>query len=402
MVLDMAGLAQKGGAVLSHVRIGEEPGDVTAPRISAGRAHLVLAADDVVAAGTEGLSLCNIETTTAIVNTAVMPVADFVRQRDFDFKAHAVEGAIRKATSEESRFVNFTQAALGVAGDAIASNIMMVGYAAQLGLLPVTREAVERAIRLNGVAVEANLAAFGWGRVFAAQPDQLPALLSGGAKTVRLLGEMSVDEIIAHRAAHLETYQNRALGAAYRARLQALADAGADEAVLRTVAVQYARLLAYKDEYEVARLLTGDAFLAGTRDRFEGDVRLSFHLAPPILVGKDAIGRPKKRTFGPWVLPLLRLLARMKGLRGTAFDPFGRTVERRAERALIARYEAAMDQCMAALAPKNQDQINDILSAVAAIRGFGPVKEAAMAKAIDDMEAKMAKLLEGPAKVAAE
>jgi len=401
MVLDMAGLAQKGGAVLSHVRIGKTPNDVTAPRISAGRAHVMLAADDVVAAGVEGLTLCNIETTTAVVNTAVMPVANFVRQRDFDFKAHAVEGAIRKATREDSRFVNFTRAALGVAGDAIASNIMMVGYASQMGLLPVSRAAIERAIRLNNVAVDANLAAFGWGRVIAAQPEKLAEIVADGTRSTSL-ADMSVAEIITHRAAHLEAYQNRALAETYRARLQMVADAGAGETVLRTVAVQYARVLAYKDEYEVARLLAADGFRTRTRDRFDGDVRLSFHLAPPMLPGKDASGRPKKRAFGPWVLPLLRGLARLKGLRGGRFDIFGRTAERRAERALIERYEAAIDTCIAALTPSNSAQINEILSSVAAIRGFGPVKDAAMEEALQVMDARLAELTDGPAKVAAE
>ena len=405
MVLDMAGLAQKGGAVLSHIRIGKRPDDVAAPRIASGRADVLLAADDVVASGAEGMAICDIERTVAVVNTAVMPVADFVKDRNFDFKAHAVEATIRKGTNEASAFVNFSKLARAVAGDTIATNIMMVGYACQMGLLPIGRAALEDAIRLNGVAVKANLAAFGWGRAFAADPSLVTEHTrpeEGEAEAP--LSAMSLDEVIAHRTGHLRAYSGTRLAKRYGRKVAEVKEALGEDAA-RAVATNYAKVLAPKDEYEVARLLTAPGAREGLANRFEGDVRLKLNLAPPILGGTDASGRPKKREFGPWLFPVLGLIKRMRWLRGTPFDIFGYTEERAAERALKKTYEADIATCIARAGPqpRNTDAVLAVLNLPDQIRGFGPVKMAALERFEEDRAAAIAGLDTTPTqKMAAE
>ena len=380
MILDMAGLAQKGGAVLSHVRIGRRPEDVSSPRIVNGGADLLLAADDVVAASKEGATLCRPERTTGVVNTALTPVADFVQSRDFDFRRAGVERTIREHVSGASRFHDFTRVAEAVAGDAIATNIMMLGYAWQAGLVPVSGAAIEEAIRLNGVAVKANLSAFVWGRKLAHDPSAVEALIAE-PEGPKPLSAMSLDEVIAHREAHLTAYQDAALARRYRAQVdyaRKTAEAvGAGEDLSRAVAISYAKLLSYKDEYETARLFTDTAYVAGVKDRFEGDTRVVFNLAPPMLPGKDADGRPKKREFGPSTLRLFKLLAKLKRLRGTPLDVFGYTAERRVERRDIADYEALMTRVLAKLDADNAPTAAQLLALPQDLRGFGPVKDAA-------------------------
>ncbi len=401
MVLDMAGLAQKGGAVLSHIRLGDTPEQVSAPRIAAGRAHVLLAADDVVAAGQESMSLANIEVTTGVVNTAVMPVADFVRNRDFDFKAHAVEATIRKGTREDTSFVNFTELAKRVVGDSIATNIMMVGFACQKGLLPISLSALEEAIRLNGVAVDANLNAFGWGRIFAAKPEEVTRVMMGGAGPVQALKDMTLAEILEDREARLVAYQGRRLAKRYRKLVDNVVEK-AGEGIGRTVAITYAKLLMIKDEYEVSRLLTKTSFIDDVRASFDGDVKVSFNLAPPMLPGRDVAGRPKKRKFGLWVSKVLGMLSRMKSLRGTPFDVFGYSQERKAERRLIKDFEKRVKTCLPKLNDGNQDAINAILAAPQDIRGYGPVKMAAI-KTVTEEQAGLMAALDGDAiKVAAQ
>jgi indolepyruvate ferredoxin oxidoreductase len=380
MILDMAGLAQKGGAVMSHLRIGRHQEDVTSSRIVNGGADLLLAADDIVGASKDAITLCKPDRTAAIVNTGLMPVADFVRNRDFDFKEGSVRHVIAKAVGEGSVFLDFSHVAEAVTGDAISTNILLTGFAWQRGLLPLSLEAIEKAIELNGVAVAQSTAAFRWGRLLAHDPQSIHALI-GEEEKQRTLADMNLDEVIAHRKAHLTAYQDAALAERF-ASFVTLAKAAADRAGLSdkvpfAVAVTYARMLAYKDEYEVARLLTDPAFEAHLRDEMEGDFRLVLNLAPPVLSGKDPNGRPRKREFGAWILPLLRGLARMKRLRGTAFDPFGYLHERRLERRLIREYEDVAGRVLAGLGKDNEADALAILTLFDEIRGFGPVKEAA-------------------------
>lgn len=377
LILDMAGLAQKGGAVISHIRIGPADAPPTAPRIAAGGADVLLAADAVVGGSKEAVQLCDPGHTHAVVNRHLAPVSDFVRQRDFNFRPAEVEGAIARVTRSPADRQDFTAAARALCGDEIAANVMMLGYAWQRGLIPVGKEALAEAIALNGVAVAANQRAFDWGRVLAHDPARAALPVPQG----RVLEGMDLREVTEHRAAHLTLWQDAALATRYRAALDRLAQAGADEALLRRVAITYARVLAYKDEYEVARLHTTPEARAALAEAFQGDVRPSFHLAPPFLWGRDAQGRPKKRRFGPWLMPVLRVLARMKALRGTPFDPFAHSADRRMERAMIADYDADL-----ALAERHLRRAPADCAALLGwpdeVRGYGPVKEAAHAKAM--------------------
>ena len=319
MILDMSGLAQKGGAVLSHVRLSEHTADVTCSRIVTGTADLVIAADEVVAASKETMTLCEAGRTVGIINSHVIPTADFVLNRDFNFQTRKVNHVLEAALRKDSAFVDFTKPAEALLGDAIATNMMMMGYAYQKGLLPLTAEAIEQAIEVNGVAIKMNTQAFRLGRLAAADPSRIAAMMKGHDEdeAPKTLDAMSLDEIIAHRAAHLTNYQNEKLAVRYKALVGQVRDAARDrgfgEELPRAVAINYAKLLAYKDEYEVARLFTDGHFEQQLRDQFDGDFKISFNLAPPILGGaKDALGRPKKRAFGPWVLPLFRMLAKLR------------------------------------------------------------------------------------------
>ena len=377
MVLDMAGLAQKGGAVLSHIRLGARPDDVRAPRIANTRADILLAADDVVASGQEGIGLCSIERTRAIVNTNVMPVADFIHNRDFDFKAHAVEATIRKAVREDSAFLNFSALARRIAGDTIATNIMMVGYACQLGLLPISRTSIEDAIRLNGVAVEANIRSFTWGRALAHDIDLAPKFLKDVSEPEKVEADLSLDELIDHRAGHLVAYQGKRLARRFRDRIGRLREALGDVHA-RTAAISYHRALAYKDEYEVARLFRDGSFRTDLEERFDGDVTLKLNLAPPILGGSGPDGRPMKREFGQWAFGLMRFLARFKSLRGTSLDVFGYHAERRKERQWIKDFENVLDICINRRTSGNDGQIAELLAIPQSVRGYGPVKMAAL------------------------
>ena len=397
MVLDMSGLAQKGGAVVSHVRIAPNPDQVASPRIATGGAHVMIAADDVVAAGQEGMSLCNIETTTAVANTAVSPVADFVRNRDFDFKAHAVEATIRKGTREDSQFLNFTALARKVAGDTIATNIMMVGFACQLGLLPVSKDSIEAAIRLNNVAVDANLAAFGWGRVCAARPDEAAKILSG---TVAPAADMTLEAVTDHWADRLRAYQGGGLAKRFRKRVSQVASV--DRELAAVFAANYGKLLAYKDEYEVARLLTSEDFAASIAETMDGDFRVSYNLAPPIFSKIGSDGRPVKKEYGPGMRKWLRLLRRMKFLRGSVLDPFGRSDERQTERRLIAEYEALTVRMLPRINGSTRETIHALFALPSDIRGYGPVKDAAIKAAAEKQAVLLAELDLPETRVAAE
>jgi indolepyruvate ferredoxin oxidoreductase len=395
MILDMSGLAQKGGAVLSHVRLSEHTADVTCSRIVTGTADLVIAADEVVAASKETMMLCESSRTAGIINSHIIPTADFVLNRDFNFQTHKVNHVLETALRKDSAFLDFTKPAETLLGDAIATNMMMMGYAYQRGFLPLSAEAIEQAIEVNGVAIKMNTQAFRLGRLAAADPARMSEMMKGHDEesAPKALDAMSLDEIIAHRSAHLTGYQNEKLAARYQALVTQVRDAargaGFGDELPRAVAINYAKLLAYKDEYEVARLFTDGHFEAQLRDQFDGDFKISFNLAPPLLGGaKDALGRPKKRAFGAWMLPVFRMLAKMKGLRGTAFDMFGYSADRRLERDLIAGYEKDVAHILSVLSPLTLETAIEILSLPDRIRGYGPVKE----KAVKDAKARYAQL----------
>jgi indolepyruvate ferredoxin oxidoreductase len=398
MILDMAGLAQKGGAVLSHVRLAWDPDEVTTPRIVTGGADLLIAADSVVAASKDGVALCAPERTVGIVNTHLTPVADFARNRDFDFRERQVMAAVRAVLREGADFERFSEIALAVAGDAIATNLMMLGFAFQRGLIPLAAASILRAIELNGVAIEANHAAFGWGRKLAAAPAEVYALLGAPAPAA----PETLEQIVAHRSAFLDGYQGKRLAHRYRALVERVAGASGSIDPAGTLALAVARcyfkLLAYKDEYEVARLYTDGEFERRLAEQFEGDFKLALHLAPPALSRPDPdTGRPRKRRFGRWLLGAFRLLAQLRFLRGTVLDPLGYSAERRAERQLIIDYEALVEEILAGLDRERLGSALALASLPDEIRGFGPVKAAA----IETARERRAELLEafrrGPA-----
>jgi indolepyruvate ferredoxin oxidoreductase len=349
----------------------------------------------VVAVAKETISLCESGRTHGVINTHLIPIADFIMDRDFNFQSGKVSHVLETALRKDSSFFDFTKPAEILLGDSIATNMMMMGYAYQKGLLPLSAAAIEQAIEVNGVAIKMNTEAFRLGRLAAADPARLAAMMKGQDNTVapKTLDEMSLDEIIAHRSALLTDYQNAGLAERYRKLVaqvrNAAADGGYDEGLPRAVAINYAKLLAYKDEYEVARLYTDGRFEKQLRDQFDGDFKISFNLAPPILGGgKDHLGRPKKRAFGAWMMPLFRLLAAMRGLRGTAFDIFGHSADRKLERDLIAGYEKDVATVLGLLSPLTLDTAVELLSLPDRIRGYGPVKE----KSVHDAKARYAQL----------
>ena len=381
-VLDMTGLAQKGGAVMSHLRIAPGPGDIRTVRIAPGGARLLLGCDLVVAGGHEALATLAAERGHAVVNTHRMMTGDFTRNPDLDFPAAALQRAIVEAAGERATLVDATRLATSLLGDAIATNLFMVGFAYQRGLLPVSAAAIERAIELNRVSVEMNRGAFRWGRRAALDPaavETAAAPLAARADDQRRA--TGLDEAIARRVRFLTDYQDAAYAERYRRLVERVRDVEAQRARGRSglgeaVAGSYFKLLAYKDEYEVARLYTNGDFARQIERQFEAGGRLRVHLAPPFLAERDPrTGHLKKRAYGAWMLTAMRHLARLRRLRGTAFDPFGYSADRRTERALIGAYEATIGQLLSGLSHDNHGLAVEIARIPEQIRGFGHIKE---------------------------
>ncbi|MGD0315554.1 MAG: indolepyruvate ferredoxin oxidoreductase family protein [Xanthobacteraceae bacterium] len=384
-VLDMAGLAQKGGAVFSYIRFAETPQDIHAIRVAAGRADLVLGGDIVVAGTRKILAAVKHGATEMVVNTAEFLPGEFTRNADFSLPSERLKRTITAdAGSDKTHFIDATRLTTALFGQSIGTNMFLVGYAYQLGAIPLSAAAIERAIELNGEAVGMNKAAFHWGRRAAVDRAQVDALVkpaTAATSDARHLSE-SFDETVARRVKFLTAYQNAAYAARYRAAVDRVKAAEAARApgkcgLADAVARYLFKLMAYKDEYEVARLYSDGAFVQQVAGTFEGnDLRFEFHLAPPLLARRDrTTGLPRKMSFGPWLLPAFRLLAKLKFLRGTPFDPFGRTLERRTERKLIEDYESMLDQVLAALTPDNHHLAVGLAAIPEKIRGFGYVKE---------------------------
>ena len=387
-VLDTVGAAQKGGAVLSQIRLSALSADEDRPRalaVGRGRADLLLGCDIVVAAGRDALDRLSAERSAAVTNLHNTPVAAFVRDPDFDFAGDANRALIAKAAAPgKADFLNATALAEARFGDAIASNMLLLGFAFQKGHVPLSAAAVERAITLNGVAVAMNIGAFRHGR---------RAAIDSAAREVRRASapeaaeDESLDALIDRRAAFLADYQDTAWAERYRAlvaRARAAENARApgSERFAAAVARGGFKLMAYKDEYEVARLHTDPQFLGSLAARFAGDYRLNFHLAPPLFARRDPqTGRLQKRAWGPWMLPVFRVLAALRRLRGTPFDPFGRTRKRRAERAAIGEYDSLIAELAAGLTPENHSLACDLAALPERIRGYGHVKRRAIAEA---------------------
>ena len=380
-VLDMTGLAQKYGAVTSHLRIADAPENLASVRIAAGGAQLLLGCDLVVAAGFDTLSKLDPERSFSLVNEHQSATAELVSNPDTSFPAREMRQAISDAVPEGNvRFIDATRLAEGLMGDAIASNLFMVGYAWQLGKVPLSMLAIERAIELNHVAVDFNKAAFAWGRVAAQDPDTVEQKFK--PKIGDVDSPEDVDAVVNRCAAFLTGYQDRKYAERYRQLVEQAINMekevtsnrrGFSEAVARS----YFKLLAYKDEYEVARLFTEPRFIEGIEERFEGDFRLEFNLAPAWLSRPDkTVGLIQKKRFGPWILRAFRLLARCKGMRGTVFDPFGYTRDRKLERRLIMDFENNVTKLLAGLCQDNYETATAIAKLPQRIRGFGHIKQA--------------------------
>jgi indolepyruvate ferredoxin oxidoreductase len=383
-IIDQAGLAQKGGAVYSHIRIANKPEDIHAIRVAAGECDLVLGGDMVVVGNKKVLSTAKLGATTMVINTAEILPGDFTRNADFSLPTERLKRAIRTAAgAEKSNFVDATRLATALLGNSIGANIFMVGYAYQLGSLPLSAESIERAIELNGEAVPMNLAAFQFGRRAAFDLASVEALIKpapDAASDARRLSQ-SFDEIVARRVAYLTDYQNADYAARYRTlvgKVQAIeaAKAPGKSGLADAVARYLFKLMAYKDEYEVARLYAEPSFLAQVKNEVAGDnLTLKFHLAPPLFARKDKVtGLPRKMTLGPWMLPAFRMLAKFKFLRGTPLDIFGYSEERRTERKLVADYEALLGEIAGKLTPENHHIAVGLANIPEKIRGFGHVK----------------------------
>jgi indolepyruvate ferredoxin oxidoreductase len=389
-VLDFMGFAQKFGPVLSYIRIAEEPAGINQVRIERARADALIGCDLVVSSSPKASRTYGVDRTHAVVNLAEMATGDFVRHRDANLKADLRVDAVRKAVRALST-VDANQLAASLMGDTIYANVLLLGYAWQRGLVPVSEAALMRAIELNAVKVDDNKQAFDWGRVAAVDPAQVTAALAGQSTAEH---DATLDDVIRRRADFLVDYQDRALADRFEAlvsRVRAAESAIGGDALSDAVARSYFKLLAYKDEYEVGRLHTSKGFLEKVRRDFGRTAKVRFHLAPPILNGRrDARGRPLKKEFGAWMIPVFKLLAAMRRLRGTPFDVFGMTAERRMERALIGEFEATVDALLAELTPDTLQQAREIAAAYMDIRGYGPVKE----EAVTEVRARVADALE--------
>ena len=382
-IVDMAGLAQKGGAVLSYIRVAEKAEDIHAIRVPARGADLVIGGDVVVAASKKVLGAMKPGATKVVVNTHEMLPGAFTRNANYSLPTERIKRALVEAAGREQvRFIDATRLANSLFGSTIAQNMFLLGYAYQLGGLPVSADAILKALELNGEAVAVNQTAFTWGRRAALDPafvESLAAPREAGTDARHI--SQTLDEMIERRIAFLTAYQNAAYAGRYRGLVGRvrIAEGGrvpGNERLSEAVARYLFKLMAYKDEYEVARLYTDGSFAKQIAASFDGDLKLEFHLAPPLLAKHDPVtGRPRKMNFGPWMMRAFDWLARFRFLRGTSFDPFGYSAERKMERRLIEDYRAVVEELVRALTPENHALAVEIASIPEKIRGFGPVKD---------------------------
>ncbi|HTR06842.1 MAG TPA: DUF6537 domain-containing protein, partial [Paraburkholderia sp.] len=394
-VLDFMGFAQKGGSVLSFVRFAATDALLNQVRIDTQQADLLLACDMVVGAGADALQTVRHDRTRIVVNTHEIPNASFVQNPEANLHADALLAKMRHAATggalpAQDPLATCDAQALAqrYLGDTIGANIVMLGFAWQLGLVPVSLAALTRAIELNNVAVQANLFAFSIGRMAAADPAALEALdaqRAAAAKATARKLTQTLDELIADREARLLAYGGASYVKRYRALVDAAraADKSAEQALARAVATTFYRLLAVKDEYEVARLHADPAFRAALETQFEGkagsDFTVKFNLAPPLIAHAKNGQQPRKMQFGQWLWGALAVLSKGRGLRGTWLDPFGKTLERRMERALADDYEATLRGALANVTAQSTAELAKFASLHQRVRGYGHVKLANLA-----------------------
>ncbi|MEM9627728.1 MAG: indolepyruvate ferredoxin oxidoreductase family protein [Pseudomonadota bacterium] len=401
-VLDMTGLAQKGGPVMSHLRIASSPDAIKTTKIASGGARLLLGCDLMVAGGKSALSTVDPEKGHIVANDNPSITGDFTRNADLTMPADDLRDAIKKTADGRAVFVEANRLATALLGDAIGTNLFMVGYAFQKGFLPVSAEAIERAIELNRVAIEMNRKAFRLGRLAAHDPDAIQKLATPKGAITSMQPASGLDEIVERRIAYLTAYQDAAYAERYRDLVTRVDKAEAEQTpgrrgLAEAVARYYFKLLAYKDEYEVARLYADGAFKQKLAEQFEAGGKVSVYLAPPLLAKRDPVsGHPRKKAYGPWIFTAFNYLAKLKVLRGTAFDPFGYTAERKTERRLITHYEALIVEILTRLDHDNHALAVEIASLPEQIRGFGHVKERHLAE-VDARETALLDALRRPA-----
>ncbi|RPI34262.1 MAG: hypothetical protein EHM67_14655 [Hyphomicrobiaceae bacterium] len=372
-------MAQKGGAVACHMRVARDVAQIHAIRAGVAGADLVLGCDLVVTASNKVLETIKPDHTAVVFSDYEMPTADFTRNANLKVPGAALRHAIEaRAGKAPVHSLDAHSLAVKLFGDSIAANMFLLGYAYQLGHVPVGSAALEQAIELNGAAVEMSRNAFRFGRLGAHDPAALARVL--GQAGVAAPKSASLEDLVASRASYLADYQDEALAERYRQRIAQIAEAERNKApassgLADAVARGYHKLLAYKDEYEVARLFTHPAFETALSEQFEARGKLSFHLAPPLLARHDkATGEPRKMQFGRWLLPVFRLLAKGRRLRGTAWDVFGYTQERQLERQMIADYELLLDEIGRRLSPQTHATAVALARLPLDIKGFGHIK----------------------------
>jgi len=376
---DAGGLAQKGGATWSHIQIASRPEAIYTTKVDTAKADLVIGCDAIVAANKATLAVMQPGRTFVALNSHATPTAGFVRNPDWQFPGGNCETAVEQAVGAEGLGrLDAEQVAVQLLGDSIYTNPLMLGYAWQKGRVPLSYAALMRAMELNGVQIDNNKAAFEWGRHCAEHLDAVQALFQT-AQVIQIVKKPSLAEAVAQRVEFLTGYQDAAYAAQYRSfveRVQAAeAPLGSGTRLSEAVARYLFKLMAYKDEYEVARLHTDKAFTDKIAAMFEGDYRIVHHMAPPMLAKRNEKGELVKRAFGPWMRQALGVLAGFKGLRGGALDLFGKTEERRTERALVQEYRASVEELLAQLTPERLGLAVQIASIPEDIRGYGHVKE---------------------------
>ena len=391
---DAGGLAQKGGATWSHVLIGARQQDIRTTRVSMAAADLIIGCDPIVTAGKETVLRMREGRTHVALNSNSTPTAAFVKIADWQNPAEACAAAVGRAVGPAATAsFDADAASTRLLGDSIYTNPMMLGFAWQKGWIPLGRASLLRAIELNAVAVDNNKAAFEWGRRAAHDWASVEKLLRPG-QVLQFKKREMLEDIVNRRVEFLTAYQNAAYAAEYKSFVDRVrvGEASLNKTVLTELVARYLfKLMAYKDEYEVARLHTDAAFLARVNGMFEGDFKINYHLAPPLIASRNEKGELQKKKFGPAMLTAFRLLARLKGLRGTPLDIFGRTEERRNERALIAEYRASMEEVVAALSASNHGLAMDIAHLPEQIKGYGHVKARNLVAARQHWQALMQK-----------
>ena len=408
LVLDMAGLAQKGGAVMSHVRLAANPLQLHAARVPARQADLVLGCDLMVGAGKDALAAMDPLRTHAVMNTDVAPTGSFTQDPDWEISPPSMLDRVRQSASVLEA-LDASKIATALMGDAVATNVFLLGFAWQKGWVPLQEASLRKAMELNGAAVTMNIAAFAWGRQAALDLVAVRAAAGLGDRSATVLmmppRTPTLEHVLADRVKRLTDYQNRAYAGRYEAYVREIAAREAQrtgtDRLAREVAVSLFKLMAYKDEYEVARLHAESGFFERVRQQFEGDFKLRFHLAPPLLAKRDAQGHLVKQSFGPWIATAFKWLARARGLRGSVFDVFGYTAERQGERAAVGEFEALMREVVELVDAARLTVAVELARLPQSVRGFGHVKARNEALARAKRTALLERLRAAPVVVAA-